>query len=103
MPDARGYWMAQSGGEPSLCGRPGISFIVGGDLPARCSTAKGWDAELLADVRRAHRADAAVIGPPGTALGEVAGLPGCVLEGGSVDAFAEQLVAGASRASATCS
>jgi xylulokinase len=35
------------------------------------------------------------VGAPGEALGEVIGRDNCVLEGGSVDAFAEQLVAGA--------
>ena len=35
------------------------------------------------------------IGPPGQALGEVTGRPDCVLEGGTIDAIAEQLVAGA--------
>jgi len=34
--------------------------------------------------------------PPGQALGEVSGYPNCVLEGGTIDAFAEQLVADAS-------
>ena len=34
------------------------------------------------------------IGPTGQALAEVTGRPGCVLEGGTIDAFGEQIVAG---------
>ena len=62
---------------------------------ARSSTGSGWDADAAR--RRAARASTRcpTIGPPGQALGEVIGRPGCVLEGGTIDAFAEQLVAGA--------
>jgi len=54
----------------------------------------GWDAAQL-DACGAHIDQMPVINPPGQALGDVQGRKNCVLEGGSVDAFAEQLVAGA--------
>ena len=92
-PDARGYWMAQAVANHALSGEANISFIVAATAGGLFDW-KGWDAELLASCG-ARNEQMPVIGPPGTALGEVAGHPNCVLEGGSVDAFAEQLVAGA--------
>ncbi len=92
-PDARGYWMAQAVANHALSGQANISFIVAATAGGLFDW-KGWDADLLASCG-ATNDQMPVIGPPGTALGEVTGRPDCVLEGGSVDAFAEQLVAGA--------
>jgi xylulokinase len=92
-PEARGYWMAQAVANHALSGQADISFIVAVTAGALFDW-KGWDADLLASCG-ARPDQMPVIGPPGTALGEVIGRPGCVLEGGSVDAFGEQLVAGA--------
>ena len=55
---------------------------------------KQWDEAQLADVRCARRADAEDRAVAGTPLAEVRGRPGCVLEGGTIDAMGEQLVAG---------
>ncbi len=93
-PDARGYWMAQAVANHALSGQANISFIVAATAGALFDW-KGWDEKLLAECG-ARNEQMPVIGPPGAALGEVIGRDNCVLEGGSVDAFAEQLVAGAS-------
>jgi xylulokinase len=92
-PDARGYWMAQAVANHALSGQANISFIVAATAGALFDW-KGWDASLLESCG-ARNEQMPVIGPPGQALGEVRGRKNCVLEGGSVDAFAEQLVAGA--------
>ena len=94
-PDARGYWMAQAVANHALSGAPNISLIVAataGDL-VDWST-MGWNAAQLRECG-AGVEQMPVINPPGRPLGEVVGRDNCVLEGGSVDAFAEQLVAGA--------
>jgi xylulokinase len=95
-PDARGYWMAQAVANHALTGAPDISLIVAataGDLVDWATF--GWNDEQLAACG-ATAEQMPLINPPGQALGEVIGRDNCVLEGGSVDAFAEQLVAGAS-------
>jgi xylulokinase len=94
-PDARGYWMAQAVANHALSGAPNISLIVAataGDLVDWNTL--DWNAAQLAECGAVPEQMPA-INPPGQALGEVIGRPDCVLEGGSVDAFAEQLVAGA--------
>ena len=93
-PDAHGYWMAQAVANHALSGRADISFIVAATAGALFDW-KGWDADRLRECG-ARTEQMPVIGPPGTAVGDVKGRANCVLEGGSVDAFAEQLVAGAS-------
>jgi xylulokinase len=93
-PDARGYWMAQAVANNALTGDPGISMIVAATA-APLFDWKGWDADLVASCN-ARVDQLPTLHPPGQALGEVIGHPGCVLEGGTIDAFAEQLVADAS-------
>lgn len=93
-PDARGYWMAQAVANNALTGDPGISMIVAATATPLFDW-KGWDAELVASCN-ARVEQLPTLHPPGQALGEVIGHPGCVLEGGTIDAFAEQLVADAS-------
>ncbi len=93
-PDARGYWMAQAVANNALTGDPGISMIVAATA-APLFDWKGWDADLVASCS-ARVDQLPTLHPPGQALGEVIGHPGCVLEGGTIDAFAEQLVADAS-------
>ena len=92
-PDARGYWMAQAVANNALSGDPGISMIVAATA-APLFDWTGWDAGLVASCN-ARVDQLPVLHPPGQALGEVIGHPGCVLEGGTIDAFAEQLVADA--------
>ena len=92
-PDARGYWMAQAVANNALTGDPGISMIVAATA-APLFDWTGWDADLVASCN-ARVDQLPTLHPPGEALGEVIGHPGCVLEGGTIDAFAEQLVADA--------
>jgi xylulokinase len=94
-PDARGYWMAQAVANHALSGEANISLIVAATAGGLVDwNVMGWDAAQL-DACGAHVDQMPVIHPPGQALGDVQGRKNCVLEGGSVDAFAEQLVAGA--------
>ena len=94
-PDASGYWMAQAVANQALSGAPNISLIVAATAGTLVDwNVMGWDAAQL-DACGARVNQMPVINPPGQPLGEVRGRPNCVLEGGSVDAFAEQLVAGA--------
>jgi xylulokinase len=92
-PDARGYWMAQAVANNALTGDPGISMIVAATA-APLFDWTGWDADLVSSCN-ARVEQLPALNPPGEALGEVVGHPGCVLEGGTIDAFAEQLVADA--------
>jgi xylulokinase len=94
-PDARGYWMAQAVANNALTGAPDISMIVAATAAPLFDWTAGWDADLVASCN-AHVDQLPTLHPPGQALGEVIGRPGCVLEGGTIDAFAEQLVADAS-------
>jgi xylulokinase len=92
-PAARGYWMAQAVANHALTGRPVISTTVALSA-APLFDMVGWDEGAV------HAAGARVdqmpeVGPSGQAIAEVAGYEGCVLEGGTIDAMAEQLVAGA--------
>ena len=94
-PEARGYWMAQAVANHALSGQSKVSIIVGATAGGLFDfKAWGWDANLLGE-SGARIDQMPEIGAPGEALGEVIGRDNCVLEGGSVDAFAEQLVAGA--------
>ena len=93
-PDARGYWMAQAVANHALSGEAAISMIVAA-MATPLFDWTGWDAELVASCG-ARVDQLPTIGAPGAALGEVTGHPGCVLEGGTIDAFAEQLVSDAS-------
>ncbi len=94
-PDARGYWMAQAVANHALTGEPNISMIVAATAAPLFDWTAGWSEELLASCR-VRLDQMPVLHPPGQAVGEVTSRPGCVLEGGTIDAFAEQLVAGAS-------
>jgi xylulokinase len=93
-PDARGYWMAQAVANFALSGEAAISMIVAA-MATPLFDWTGWDADLVASCG-ARVDQLPTIGAPGQALGEVTGHPGCVLEGGTIDAFAEQLVSDAS-------
>ncbi|MDQ1511002.1 MAG: xylulokinase [Actinomycetota bacterium] len=92
-PEARGYWMAQAVANNALSGDPGISMIVAA-IAGPLFDWTGWDADLVSSCN-ARVDQLPTLHPPGQALGEVMSHPGCVLEGGTIDAFAEQLVADA--------
>ena len=85
--------MAQAVANHALSGEANISFIVAATAGALFDW-KRLGRDPLADCG-ARVEQMPVIARPGEAVGEVIGRTNCVLEGGSVDAFAEQLVAGA--------
>jgi xylulokinase len=91
-PDARGFWMAQALANHALTGEAVVSTTVAATaVPLFDWTA--WDEKLLASCgARADQMPA--VRPSGQPLGEVRSHRGCVLEGGTIDAFGEQIVAG---------
>lgn len=94
-PDARGYWMAQAVANHALTGRAVVSTTVAATAyPLFDWTA--WDPAVVADcgARVEQMPEIAVSGQP---VADVRGHDGCVLEAGTIDAFGEQLVAGADR------
>ncbi len=91
-PDARGYWMAQAVANHALSGRAIVSTTVAATANPLFDWTT-WDAQLLAECG-ARPDQMPEIGVSGQALAEVRGRPGCVLEGGTIDAMAEQIVAG---------
>ncbi len=91
-PDARGYWMAQAVANHTLSGRAIVSTTVAATANPLFDW-QSWDAQLLAEC--GARADQMPeIGVSGQPLADVRGREGCVLEGGTIDAMAEQIVAG---------
>ena len=92
-PDARGYWMAQAVANHALSGEAVVSSTVAATAFPLFDW-KQWDEARLAECG-ATPAHMPRIGPSGHALAEIPGRPGCVLEGGTIDAMGEQLVAGA--------
>jgi xylulokinase len=91
-PDARGYWMAQAVANHGLTGVPIVSTTVAATaIPLYDWT--HWDEQLLAE--SGARADQMpTVGVSGQPLAELRDRPGCVLEGGTIDALGEQIVAG---------
>src|SRR5207245_7343137 len=91
-PDARGYWMAQAVANHALSGDAVVSTTVAATaVPLFDWTS--WDEKLL-DSCGARPDQMPEIRPSGQALAHVRARPGCVLEGGTIDAFGEQIVAG---------
>jgi sugar (pentulose or hexulose) kinase len=93
VPGARGYWPAQAVANFALCGE-GVMSTTGAMLAYPLFDGTGWDAAALETLGVAS-AQMPVLAPSGTVAGEVTGRAGCVLEGGTIDALAEQIVAGA--------
>lgn len=92
-PDARGFWPAQAVANFALSGEPVMSTTAA-MLAYPLFSGVGWDEANLESV--GVRLDQMPrLAPSGTAAAEIAGRPGCVLEGGTIDAMAEQIVAGA--------
>jgi xylulokinase len=91
-PDARGYWMAQAVANHALTGRAVVSTTVAATAHPLFDWTS-WDVELLASCG-AQPAQMPEIGVSGQPLAEVRGIDDCVLEGGTIDAMAEQIVAG---------
>jgi xylulokinase len=93
-PDAAGFRTAQSVANASLTGAPVLSTNAAAACWPLFDFAGTWNEEMVVDAgARVHQMPPLV--PAGTAAGEVIGYPGCVLEGGTIDAMGEQIVAGA--------
>ena len=93
VPDARGYWPAQAVANFALCGAPVLSTTAAA-LAYPLFNWVGWDESALSSL--GVRLDQMpTLAPSGTVAAEVTGRPGCVLEGGTIDAMGEQIVAGA--------
>jgi xylulokinase len=91
-PDARGYWMAQAVANHALTGEPIVSTTVAATaIPLYDWT--HWDEALLAE-SGARAEQMPTVGVSGQPLAELRDRPGCVLEGGTIDALGEQIVAG---------
>jgi len=91
-PDAHGYWPAQAVGNYALCGEPVLSTTAA----AACYPLfnfTGWD-EPLVSAAGARVEQLPELVPGGRPAGIVTGLAECVLEGGTIDAMGEQIVAG---------
>jgi xylulokinase len=93
LPGARGYWMAQAVANHALTGEAVISTTVG-STAAPLADRRSWVRGLV-EGAGARVEQLPAIARSGTPVGAVRGYDDCVLEGGTIDALAEQLVAGA--------
>jgi xylulokinase len=93
LPGARGYWMAQAVANHVLSGEAVVSTTVGATA-APLVDHRGWVRDLVA-AAGARVEQMPVIAISGTPVGAVDGYRDCVLEAGTIDALAEQIVAGA--------
>jgi xylulokinase len=91
-PEARGYWMAQAVANHALSGDAVVSTTVAATAVPLFDWTQ-WDEQRLAECG-ARPDQMPKIGPSGQPLAEIRDRPGCVLEGGTIDAMGEQLVAG---------
>ncbi|MDH3706385.1 MAG: FGGY-family carbohydrate kinase, partial [Acidimicrobiia bacterium] len=89
-PEAAGYWPAQAVANAALCGVGAVDSIVA-IMAGPLSDGAVWLADECAAIG-ARPDQFPVIGPGNQAIGEV---DGTLVSGGTVDALAEQLVAGA--------
>jgi xylulokinase len=93
VPDARGFWPAQAVANFALCGE-GVLSTTGAMLAWPLFDGSKWDPAVLGRLG-VRPEQLPKLFPSGTAAGEITGRPGCVLEGGTIDAMGEQIVAGA--------
>ncbi|HEY5096526.1 MAG TPA: FGGY-family carbohydrate kinase [Acidimicrobiales bacterium] len=93
-PGARGYWNCQATATHALTGVPAVDQATATSFGGLYDGG-GWDKEALHGLGL-DEAQLPVVGGMGQALGTVPGSP-TVFAGGSIDAFCEQIVAGASR------
>src|SRR6266508_5599094 len=92
-PDAAGYWPAQAVANHALAGEAVLDTTTAATAYPLFDW-KGWDSKIAGEV--GVRADQLPkLAPTGAACGRVGGPDGPVLAPGCIDAFAEQLVAGA--------
>src|ERR1700676_3017205 len=93
-PGARGYWNCQATATHALTGVPAVDQATATSFGGLYDGA-GWDKEALHDLG-VDEAQLPVVGGMGQRMGTVPGSP-TVFAGGSIDAFCEQIVAGANR------
>ena len=94
-PDARGYWMAQAVANHALSGNADRRRPSSPRPRTRCSTGRPGTTKLLAECG-ARPDQMPLIGPSRVRRSpRCTGYADCVLEGGTIDAIGEQLVAGA--------
>jgi xylulokinase len=92
-PDAEGFWPAQAVANHALTGTPYLSTTAA----AACYPLfdfTGWSEALLAGAGVSPEQMPRLV-PSGSPAATVLGRGDCVLEGGTIDAMAEQIVAGA--------
>ena len=93
-PGARGYWNCQATATHALTGVPAVDQATATSFGGLYEGG-GWDKEALHELG-VDEAQLPVVGGMGQAMGTVPGSP-TVFAGGSIDAFCEQIVAGANR------
>jgi xylulokinase len=93
-PGARGYWNCQATATHALTGVPAVDQATATSFGGLYDGG-GWDKEALHDLGL-DEAQLPVVGGMGQAMGTVPGSP-TVFAGGSIDAFCEQIVAGANK------
>jgi xylulokinase len=92
MPDAAGYWPSQAVATHALSGVPAVDSAAATTFGPLVPNGR-WDREALAALGLDESRVARIV-PFGQAAGTVAGTS-TVVGGGSIDAFCEQIVAGA--------
>jgi xylulokinase len=93
-PDAAGFWPAQAVANRALGGVGAIDPIVA-YLATPLFDLQGWDAEVAAKAGLDDVARLPIVAEGGRSIGTVERVGGALLGGGTIDAFGEQLVGGA--------
>ena len=93
-PEAAGYWPAQAVANAALGGVGAIDAMLG-FTAMPLFDGRGWDVSVAAGAGLDDVARLPAIHPRGGPVGTVEAAGGAVLGGGTIDAFGEQLVAGA--------
>ncbi len=94
MPGAAGYWPCQAVASNALCGVPAVDSATATSFGALFDRGR-WDRDALAELGIEER-QLSVVTPLGQSAGTVTG-SSTKVGGGSIDAFCEQMVAGADR------
>ena len=95
-PDAAGFWPAQAVANHALCGRGAIDTTTAMTAHPLFDFV-GWDEALAAEAGTTTRTLPGIVSGTDPVAPVLAGLPaaGALVGGGAIDAFGEQLVAGA--------
>ncbi len=91
-PDASGYWNCQAMATHALTGVPAVDQATATSFGGLYGV-EGWDKAALGEMGL-DESQLPVVGPMGGGIGTVPGTP-TAFAGGSIDAFCEQIVAGA--------